>query len=392
MQCYDYIIIGTGASGLMLAHHLATDSFFDSKKILLLDKVEKNQNDRTWCFWEKKEIPSDSSKHSFTTIKEPWIYKKWDSIYLNDGNSSSELSIAPYSYKMIRSEAFYIQILNVIKGKSNFTIKKETVLGLKEDDDIVEVDTNSAIHLGKKVFNSVLFEPQYKEQKKYPVLNQHFIGWFIKTKTSSFDKDVATFMDFSIDQKNSTRFMYVLPISESEALLEYTLFSEHILSKQEYEEGIKKYLKEKGILEYEIVEKEMGCIPMTCYEFRKQNTRNILNIGTAGGWTKPSTGYTFYNSNKKIVSLIPYLKKDKNLAKFEKRTRFWWYDILFLDVLYAQNQNGAILFSKLFQKNKIQTILRFLDEETTFLQELKIMWSMPTITFTKVLLKRLFNT
>jgi lycopene beta-cyclase len=31
---------------------------------------------------------------------------------------------------------------------------------------------------------------------------------------------------------------------------------------------------------------------MTCYPLEK-NTQRVLNIGTAGGWTKASTGYTF---------------------------------------------------------------------------------------------------
>ena len=50
MQKYDYIITGTGASGLMLAYYMAIDPFFDSKKILLIEKEQKQKNDRTWCF------------------------------------------------------------------------------------------------------------------------------------------------------------------------------------------------------------------------------------------------------------------------------------------------------------------------------------------------------
>ena len=49
---YDYIIIGAGAAGLMLANAIANDSYFQDKTVLLLDKDPKNSNDRTWCFWE----------------------------------------------------------------------------------------------------------------------------------------------------------------------------------------------------------------------------------------------------------------------------------------------------------------------------------------------------
>ena len=52
MNNYDYIIIGAGASGLLLADAMGQDSFFATKNILLLDKDSKKINDRTWCYWE----------------------------------------------------------------------------------------------------------------------------------------------------------------------------------------------------------------------------------------------------------------------------------------------------------------------------------------------------
>ena len=50
-------------------------------------------------------------------------------------------------------------------------------------------------------------------------------------------------MDFSVAQKGNTRFMYVLPTSENEALLEYTLFSKDLLLKEEYEVEIQHYIQ-----------------------------------------------------------------------------------------------------------------------------------------------------
>ena len=38
MQNYDYIITGSGASGLMLSYRMAKDSFFDNASILIIDK------------------------------------------------------------------------------------------------------------------------------------------------------------------------------------------------------------------------------------------------------------------------------------------------------------------------------------------------------------------
>ncbi|PKV49100.1 lycopene beta-cyclase [Aquimarina sp. MAR_2010_214] len=380
MQKYDYIISGLGASGLMLAYHMVLDSFFDEKQILLIDRELKNKNDRTWCFWEKD-----------IGIWDEIVSKKWDTIYFGSTNFSKQIEILPYQYKLVRSKDFYDFILRILKEKSNINIVQEEIISLTDEGNIVEVETDTQIYLTDKVFNSTVLSEDYKNQSQYPVLNQHFVGWFVKTKSPLFDAKTATFMDFTVAQKNNTRFMYVLPISETEALFEYTLFSKDLLEEKEYEDEITRYLREKGINEYKIVEKEKGCIPMTCYEFGKYNSKNILHIGTAGGWTKPSTGYTFNTSFKKIKKLISYLKTNRDLSKFDKRTKFWYYDLLFLDVLYQENKIGSNLFSRLFQKNRSTKILKFLDEETTLLEDVKITTSLPVGNFLKALYRRIFN-
>jgi len=358
MQKYDYIITGTGATGLMLAYQMGSDPFFNDKKLLLIDKEIKNQNDRTWCFWEK-------GKGDWEAI----IYKRWNHIFFG-------------------SDEYYV--LKEISGKPNITIVHEMVTLLTDLTTEVTVETNKNSYAAAMVFNSIVLSENYKEQNKYPVLNQHFLGWFVKTKEDVFDDSKATFMDFTVAQYGNTRFMYVLPSSKKEALFEYTLFSEDLLPEKEYEDEIIKYLKEKEITQYEIIEKEKGCIPMTCYDFKNSNSKNILHIGTAGGWTKPSTGFTFQISSKKIKELIPYIKANKDLSKFEKKTRFWFYDLLFLDVLYKDNAIGSILFSRLFRKNDPVKILKFLDNETSFTEEIKITTSLPWGKFLKALFNRIF--
>jgi lycopene beta-cyclase len=149
-------------------------------------------------------------------------------------------------------------------------------------------------------------------------------------------------------------------------------------------------LRQKGIENYSITETEMGSIPMTAYQFSKQNTQHILNIGTAGGWTKASTGYTFKNTTKKTKALVEFLKIESDVSRFAKRTKFWFYDLLMLDVLYRDNAYGAKMFSSLFKKTKVTTIFKFLDEETTLGEDLKVITSVPPQRFIQALFRRLF--
>ena len=222
-------------------------------------------------------------------------------------------------------------------------------------------------------------------------MRQHFIGWFIKTEQEVFNPEKAVFMDFSVAQKGNTRFMYVLPTSKTEALVEYTLFSKDLLERKEYENEIQHYIEKLGILNYEIVEKEKGNIPMTCYPFWELNTKNTVNIGSAGGWTKASTGFTFSNSDKQSSKLVAFLQTQNDFRQFYKKTKFWYYDLLFIDVLYKRNDLGSSVFSDLFKNGNPALIFKFLNEETLFSEDLKIMLKCPKVPFIKALLHNVFK-
>ena len=375
----DYIILGAGASGLLLAYRMSQDSYFDDKSILIIDQVKDKGNDRTWCYWEEGKGEWDDL-----------LTKTWPKVFFGSASFSETIPIAPFSYKMIRSEKFYHKLWESINLKTNITFIEDSVKTFAEVSEGVEVVTNLSTYFGAKLLNSISNKAVYENQQKYPVLQQHFMGWFIKTKQDCFDDSVASFMDFKIPQKGNTRFMYVLPMDKKTALFEYTLFSKELLQHSEYENAIKDYLKEQKITDFEIIEKEMGSIPMTSFKFEELNSKNILNIGTAGGWTKASTGYTFNNTSKKTKHLVKFLKTGNYFTQFSKKTKFWFYDLLFLDVLANDNANGSNVFAAMFKKVNIKTILKFLDEESNLIQDLKIITSVSPKTFMRAIFKRLF--
>ena len=380
MQNYDYIITGSGASGLMLAYRMAKDSFFDNASILIIDKEKKTSNDRTWCFWENDKGEWDDLVH-----------KSWNKILFDSHSYKKSIPLQSYTYKMIRSAKFYEKLWNFIESKNNISFIKANVTSILDTAEGALVETPTGRYRAVKLLNSIDLDQKYTRQEEYPVLLQHFTGWFIETKKNIFDDSVATFMDFTVDQKMNTRFMYVLPVSANKALFEYTLFSKDVLTKEEYELELQKYLELNSISEYTIIEKEKGIIPMTSFKFWQDNSKNILNIGTVGGWTKASTGYTFKNTSKKTIQLIAFLKTENDFTNFRKKTRFWFYDLLMLDVLANHNHLGSNLFSKLFQRNSLKNVFRFLDEETSFIEDLRIMLSMPPLRFIIALFRRVVN-
>lgn len=379
MQHYHYIFTGSGLSALMTVYEMILSGKFEEKTILLIDENPKKSNDRTWCFWDEKDAFS-----KITT-------KKWNSALFADEHFKRDLELIPYHYKMIRGLDFYNLVFDLISKQKNIHFLHQKVIDFQELGMHCVVKTETQSFTCNQIFNSIYTPELVQKQSKYPLLQQHFIGWFIKSKEAVFNENQVTFMDFSVEQRGNTRFMYVLPTSPTEALLEYTLFSADLLPKEEYESEIKKYIEKLGITEYEIVEKEQGNIPMTSYPFWEHNTKNIINIGSVGGWTKASTGYTFKNTIKKSKQLVGFLSSQSDFRKFHKKDKFWLYDLLFLDVLYKRNDLGSSVFSSLFKKGNPTLIFKFLDEETSFSEDLQVMLKCPKVPFIKALFGRLFR-
>ncbi len=377
---FDYIFTGSGLSALMTVYKMVLSEQFSDKSILLLDENSKKSNDRTWCFWSKEKTRWDAV-----------VSKKWDLALFANENFNRDLVLVPYQYYQIRGLDFYKLVFETLSKHQNITFLNEKVTNINELDTHVFVASETQTFTCNQVINSIYNKSTAENQQKYPVIQQHFVGWFIKSNTAIFNTEKATFMDFSVEQKGNTRFMYVLPTSKTEALLEYTLFSEKLLPKEEYEKEIKLYLNNLGATQYEIIEKEQGSIPMTCYPFWEKNTKRVLHIGTAGGWTKASTGYTFKNSDKKSTQLVSFLQTKSDFTSFHKRTKFWFYDLLLLDILYRYNELGSSIFSSLFKKGNPDLIFKFLDEETSLLEDLQVILKCPKMVFIKAFFRVTFQ-
>ena len=378
MKYYNYIFTGAGLSALMTVYEMIISGKFQDKTILLLDIDAKKTNDRTWCFWEK-------DKGQFDAI----VSKKWKTALFANDKFSRDLDFNPYQYKMIQGLDFYNFVFNLIEKNKNITFVNDKVISF--NDNQVVVISEKENYTGDVLFNSIYNPEWVKNQTKYPILQQHFTGWFVKSEQEVFNPEQATFMDFSIPQNGNTKFMYVLPTSKTEALLEPTLFSHHHLKKEAYETEIKNYAANLGIKNFEIKEKEQGSIPMTCYPFWKHNTKNSINIGSAGGWTKASTGFTFKNSSKISKKLVAFLQNNSDLRDFHKKDKFWYYDLLFLDVLDKNNELGSAVFSSLFKNGNPSLILKFLDHETSYFEDLQVILKCPKIPFIKALFGRVFK-
>lgn len=354
-------------SGLSLGFYM-NEGVLRNKKILIIDRDAKNKNDHTWCFWEK-------GKSAFEEI----VFRSWNKFWFHGTQGFNELlELENYQYKMIRAIDFYDFIIPKLEKNSNFTFLQA---------DILEVE-NSSIKTDRGDFfaNEFIFDSWTRKKyddPKYHNLWQHFLGWEIEASVDIFKPYEPTLFDFRVEQKDECRFVYILPISPKNALIEFTIFSDNLIEKEEYETNLQKYISEiLKVEKYRINETESGIIPMSDEPHEEFPHQKIIRIGTSGGYVKPSTGYSFKRTQKRLKRLVENLSKDQK-PKTENRPLKNYLDSVLLNVLQTKKHSADDVFTNLFRNNDAAKVLKFLDEDTNFAEDLQVMRSVPLLPFSK---------
>lgn len=375
---YDYIIIGNGLAGFQLALALSQDTFFDNKKIALIDKSDKTENDKTWSFWEKGTGKWDSI-----------VTKSWSEALIFTNNKELYLKLFPYAYKTIHALDFYNKAKQELSRKTNFHFIIDEVLSVENTIQPKVLTANNS-YKAEHIFDSRITEDYFSELNNYTKVIQHFKGWIIETDLPAFNTDQFTMMDYRLKDGNQTTFTYVLPLSSTRALIEFTYFTSEIVEEATYDHFVKSYISNQLKIDtYTIAETEMGSIPMTNFPFENYSTKHITKIGTAGGWVKGSTGYSFKHTEKKVAYILTNLKALKTPSKNLFSQKYKFYDKIFLKVLKDENDKGEWIFEQFYSKNSVEAMFKFLDEESSLMEELKIMKSLFSFAFIKAFFKTL---
>ena len=164
------------------------------------------------------------------------------------------------------------------------------------------------------------------------VMLQHFSGYEITANHDVFDSTTAILMDFRCDQSHGMHFIYCLPFSARNALVESTLFSPELAPKPFYDSAIRRYLKDIICIDdYRITRREKGIIPMAILPPR---VPNLTGIGANGGAIRPSSGYAFSFIQKQIDQIIASTKPGRPLTVKTPHSRFELFmDDIFLRVI-----------------------------------------------------------
>ena len=193
-------------------------------------------------------------------------------------------------------------------------------------------------------------------------------------------------MDFDCEQRESVHFFYTLPYSKTKALVETTWLSKiNDSSQKDYDNQIKDYIENHlNLKNYKITYKEEGKIPLFYPSY--EHEKNKINIGTAGGMTRLSTGYTFLNIQEHSKYICKNIENISTAKKFEISKKYQFLDDIFLRVLDKNPEMMPDIFFKMF-KSSPKTVIKFLSNKSNFLEDLSIILKMPKWIFVKALFK-----
>ena len=353
MKEFDYIIIGGGCAGLSLAYELDIHDKLIDKTLAIIEPRLKYKKDKTWSFWRV-------SPHNF----EDCVQKNWENFSRNITGKTNHLKCDKYPYQSIDSGLFYKKINNKIRSNKN----------------IFFFQNLEGINLN----NSFIFNSVTSIKKNHQNLWQHFCGVEIETQKEMFDDDIFNLMDFDCEQRDSVHFFYTLPYSKNKALVETTWLSKmNDDSQKDYDNQLKNYLeKNLKIKDYKITYKEVGAIPLF-YPLTKKE-RNKIDIGTAGGMTRLSTGYTFLNIQEHSKYLRKNIDNINEINKYEINRKYQFLDEIFLKVLRKHPKMMPDIFFRLFMASP-KTVIKFLSNKSNFFEDLSIILKMPKLTFIRAL-------
>lgn len=381
----DLVLAGSGGAGLAVLHALAHRDLRVGLprpvSVVVVDPVPDSDaaaRHRTWCFWEDGEVGVA-----------PAVHATWRHLRVQDTSRDLVLDLDPFRYHMVRSqdlsELVSVMLARAPRLRVERVVAAAGTVTSSADHALVDVPGNDVIR-ARLVLDS---RPARPDQPGSVWWWQHFRGWTLPAGSLPGEggrAQVASLMDFRTAQPAAgLSFGYVLPLPDGRVLAEYTEFSPARLDDAGYDSALRGYLGLLGVAGDVLPEHvETGAIPMTDGVFTRHAGPRVVRIGTAGGATRGSTGYTFaamLRDGEAVADLVAdgALERPGEVRLPEPYpSRHRWMDAVMLQALDAGRLDGPSFFTGLFQRCPAERVLRFLDGRTTPREDLGIISGSPT--------------
>ena len=269
----DMIIVGAGLSGLLTAWRCLDVN--PDLTVMVIEASDKIAGDHTWSF-----NLTDVAPDLHEWIK-PFIAYQWDSYDVKFPKRERTLDI---TYCTGNSETLRACVHPHIEN-GRLQLKLKTRVADLQSDCVTLED-------GQKLSASCVLDARGFEPNENVFLGyQKFVGRTIRTKEPHGLKR-PIIMDATVEQLGGYRFVYCLPFTEYEILVEDTYYTDGPeLSENEVTARIDDYINAKGWGDHELQRQEKGVLPITLAS--KFDASSPIDIGIRGGLYHAVTGYSF---------------------------------------------------------------------------------------------------
>ena len=269
----DMIIIGAGLSGLLTAWRCLDVN--PELTVVVIEASDKIAGDHTWSF-----NLTDVDESLREWIK-PFIAYQWESYDVKFPKRERTLDI---TYCTGNSDTLRACVQPHIDSGRLVVRLNTRVIDLQSD--YVILDDKQKLP-ATCVLDARGFEPNENVFLGY----QKFVGRTIRTKEPHGLKR-PIIMDATVEQLGGYRFVYCLPFTKQEVLVEDTYYTDDSeLSENEVAARIDDYINAKGWGEHDLVRQEKGVLPITLAAKTGSFSENA--IGIRGGFYHAVTGYSF---------------------------------------------------------------------------------------------------
>lgn len=354
----DVVVLGAGCAGLSLAVRLVGSG----RRVVLVDPRTAWERDRTWCFFTGTEHPF---AHLPTATWSRWTVRA--------GGRAVDCAAPGLAYAHLPADVFYRDARARLDDPRVSVHPGVAARAVVEREDHVEVRLDGGATVRAEVVVDTrppdLLAPP---DPRWARLLQHFEGWHVHTERPVFDPGAVTLMDFDVPAGPGVRFLYVLPFSPTEALVEDTHFSPH--PQADYAGLLRSWLDARaGPGGWRVDWRERGALPMTVAPFPARPSLRVHRLGLGGGAARPATGYAFLAIQRAADALAHQLRVDPlGAVPPFRRARTEWLDGVFLEWLAGAPEMGPEAFFTMFSHAAPARVARFLSETAGLLDDLAV--------------------
>lgn len=373
----DLVILGGGCAGLSLGVHLA-DSPPPGRRTLILESRSEYTNDRTWCSWRDQ-------PHRFSHL----ISHEWSGMRVRSAQHSVHVDCAATPYQMLPAGAFYREAVQRIASCEAVTLEMHSDITAMPSRIAGgwRLETSSGMVTSKRVIDT---RPPRRPATGDAILWQSFLGQEIECDGPVFDPTTVELMDFVDVGDGTVAFCYVLPVSPTRALFEYTVFSPRPLS------AIALGAAQRAALlrttrhhSWVVLRQESGTLPMGLTgDPPPLPGPDYVRVGLMSGAARPSTGYAFQRIQRWASSAAASLRRDQfDVTHRRDAIGVRLMDQLFLRVMLDQPTRAPELFLRMFGNVDPIRMIRFLSDHGTAIDYAAVIATLPIALFLAQLCK-----